>query len=352
MFFRMAGKDLPNYREYDQRVVFSEDVKKKIPQGVIPVFWDYYRYERDFYTTSIAKHRDIFDKEPIWAGGVWFWSSYCPLFSRSFDYTYPGLDACKETKLQEVLATVWGVPSVLSLAGLAWYADYDYVGCYDESSLKRCFRNACGEDYDTIMLTELPEHPDGRKFSLTNILAFNDPLYGFADKHFEGLQLKEYYQKVTKILNDNSPKNPLFKPAYDVIKKLSRLLELKADFGIRAKKAYDEKDLATLEKLALECDEITTRLQDLRNADFEDRIFQYKPQGWEFKDFLYGGLHQRLITTKRRILDFINGKIDKIEEFEEERLRIDGNDNASDAPLIDEWTLWANFKNYTFTINV
>ena len=42
MFFRFAGKDLQNFRDYDPRVVFTEEVKDKIPIGVRQVFWDYY----------------------------------------------------------------------------------------------------------------------------------------------------------------------------------------------------------------------------------------------------------------------------------------------------------------------
>lgn len=352
MFFRLAGKGLPNYREYDTRVEFSDEVKSKIPQDVIPVFWDYYRYEYDFYATNINKHRDIFNQEPIWAGGVWCWSSYCPLFSRSFDYTYPALDACKDTKLQEIVATIWGIPYFLSLAGLAWYADYDYLGYYDENSLKRCFRYACQEDYDTIMLTELPEHPDGQKFSLTNILAFNDPLLGFADKHFENLNLKDYYVNATKTLQASSPKNDIFKAQYQMITKLSHLLELKADFGIRAKDAYDKKDYDTLKTLILECDEILKRLQALRNAHYDAWMQFNKPQGWEFNDYRYGGLTQRFYTVKDRLSNYIDGKLDVIEELAEPRLRIDGCDNSSNAPLIDEWTLWASYTSYTFSKKV
>ncbi|MBO5269170.1 MAG: family 20 glycosylhydrolase, partial [Clostridia bacterium] len=196
MFFRLAGKGLKGYVDYDTRVQFTEKFRAEIPQGVRPIFWDYYNADTEFYRTNIEKHRFLFDREPIYAGGIWLWSGQGPLYSRSFDFTYPALDACRETGIKEVFATIWGGDDshlVLALPGLAWFADYDYVGGYDEASMKRSLRDACGEDYDTLMLCELPEHPDGQKISLTRGLLYNDPLLGLADKHFEHLPMKDYY---------------------------------------------------------------------------------------------------------------------------------------------------------------
>ena len=352
MFFRLAGKDLTNYREFDTRVEFSDEVKAKIPKGVTPVFWDYYRPEYDFYSINIEKHRNVFGVEPIFAGGVWLWSSYGPLFSRSLDYTLPALNACKDTNLKEVLATVWANENacqiILSMAGLAWYADFDYVGTYDEDSVKRCFRYAFNEDYDTVINTELPEHPDGQKLSLTTALLFNDPLLGLADTHFKDLALNDYYKKTSAKLSACKPKNQLFAPAYKVIENLSKVLELKADFGIRLKSAYDKKDIQTLANLALECDEISSRITALKDAHYDAWEFYNKPQGYEQFDIRYGGLIQRFNTVKRRVSAFLNGKINRIEELEEERLRIDG----GNGDLIDEWILWTRYTSYISAKNL
>ena len=346
MFFRMAGKNLDNYREFDTRVEFSEEIRKTVPEGVRPVFWDYYRFEKDFYSINIEKHRDFFGIEPIFAGGVWLWSSHCPLYSRSFEFTYPALDACRETNLKDVIATVWlnkGLNNlILSMAGLSWYADYDYCGGYDEVSVKNTLRYACNVDYDTLMLLELPEHPDGKKFSSTVALLFNDPLLGLADKHFDNLPLKKYYVDVTKKLTNNRPTNPLYLPAYLVIEKLSALLQYKADFGLRLKKAYGDKDSVKLAELLSECDVIIDKIKDLSNAHYDAWMKYNKPQGFEQIDIHYGALILRFETTKKRLLSYINGTINNIEELEEDRLRLDGFDNLSDKPLTDEWILWSN----------
>ena len=348
MFFRMAGKGLKGYIDYDTRVQFTEEFRNRIPQGVRPIFWDYYNADTEFYRTNIEKHRYLFDREPIYAGGIWLWSGQGPLYSRSFDFTYPALDACRETGVQEIFATIWGGDDshlILAMPGLAWFADYDYKGGYDEQSMKQCLRYACGEDYDTLMLCELPEHPDGQKCSLSRGLLYNDPLLGLADKHFEHLPMKDYYAAATAKMESVKPKSPLFAPAYELMIKLSSLLEYKADFGVRLKRAYDAKDRTALTAFITECDLILERLHALRDCHYGVWMHYNKPQGWELHDIRYGGLIQRFDTVKRRLADYLEGRTAQLEELEEERLRLYGADGDGD-PIPAHYFLWKRYQSY------
>jgi len=348
MFFRLAGKDLPVYNEYDMRVEFTEEFRKQIPQGVRTVFWDYYNSDKEFYRSNIEKHRLIFDREPIFAGGIWLWSGQGPLYSRSFDFTYPALDACRETGLGEIVATIWGGGDshlILAMPGLAWYADYDYVGGYDEESMKRCLRYACGVDYDDMALTELVQHPDGGKISLERPLLFSDPLLGIADKHFENLPMKDYYKDVTARLEAARPTNPLFAPAYELIVKLSSVLEYKAEFGVRLKRAYDANDRAALAELIAECDVIIERIHSMRDCHYGVWMKYNKPHAWETHDIRYGGLIQRFDTVKRRVSDYLEGRAERLEELEEERLRLYG-EAADINPDSGHAFLWRRYASY------
>ena len=346
MFFRMAGKGLNGYIDFDTRVQFTEEFRNSIPQGVRPIFWDYYNADKEFYRINIEKHRYLFDCEPVFAGGIWLWSSQGPLYSRSFDFTFPALDACRETGLQEIHATVWGGDDshlILAMPGLAWFADYDYRGGYDEASMKRCLRYACNVDYDTLMLCELPEHPDGQKSSLTRGLLYNDPLLGLADKHFEHLPMKDFYAATTAKLEANRPQNPLFAPAYELILKLSALLEYKADFGVRLKRAYDAHDRDALAAFIAECDLLLARLHALRDCHYGVWMHYNKPHGWELHDIRYGGLIQRFDTVKRRLADYLEGRVAHLEELEEERLRLYGEDGDGD-PIPAYYFLWKRYR--------
>jgi len=354
MFFRFAGKDLKNYVDFDVRVKFTPEVKALTPKGVQPVFWDYYTPDEDFYSINIDKHRDLFETEPIFGGGVWCWSGYCPVYSRSLDNSVPALDACRKKGVKEVFATVWGGSEhsmVMALAGFAWYADYDYTGSFDLESVKRCFARCCdGVSYDEIMLCELPEHPDGSKLSLTRALLFNDPLLGLVDKHIQGLPMEEYYRGVTKQLEEAKGPKGIFAPAYDAIVKVSALLENKADFGVRLKAAYDSGDREALQARLAECDVIIEKTKALRKSLRAMWMHYNTPFGWEEYDNGFGGLIARFDTVKERLSMYLGGEIDSIAELEEERLRLDGRPDDGSAPRFTQSFFWWRNTMYTSVI--
>ncbi|MBE6690187.1 MAG: beta-N-acetylhexosaminidase [Ruminococcaceae bacterium] len=325
MFFRMSGGQLQGYKDYDKRTVLRSDIAELVPRGVQQVFWDYYNPDEEFYSMNIDKHRQL-GENIMFAGGVWTWSGHCPLFSRSLRHTIPALDACRKKGIREVLATVWhnGAESclVLSLAGLAWYADYDYTGGYDEESVKRCFRYAVGERYDDFLKTELPEHPHGADMCITRSLVYNDPLLGLMDKHLEGIDMQAYYKKVIAELAGLGSAG-IFAPAFETVRALADLLYNKADFGVRLKKAYDADDREALAAMAEECDTVVAKLRTLRDVHRAAWMKYCKPFGWEIFDIRYGGQQLRFETAKARILAYLAGEIDAIEELAEERLRFD-----------------------------
>ncbi len=345
MFFRLAGKNLANLEDYDSRVTFSDDIKSKIPEGVQQVFWDYYHPDEDFYTRNIEKHKMICDNT-MFAGGVWTWSGHCPHFSRSRRNSIPALEACKKGGIREVIATVWHngaeANTILSLAGLAWYADYDYTGRFDEKSATRCFENATGLCYDDFMALELPELPHGGEVCISRPLTYNDPLIGLIDKHIQGIDTKKYYKAATERLSAIGKSGTVFDPSIEIIKLLSSLLENKADYGVRLKSAYDKKDTEALKELMSECDIIIEKLKLLRTAQKKAWFLYYKPFGWEVHDVRYGAMIMRFETAKERISDFTEGRISSIEELEAERLRL--NCTPDDAEPFSQNFLWFPFQ--------
>jgi len=349
MFFRLAGKNLKNYAEYDMRTEFSEEVLAKVPKGIQQVFWDYYKPNEEFYAVNIDKHNAVFGDDTIFAGGVWTWSSHCPLFSRSLNHTIPALEACRKKGVREVFATIWHNGAecnlILGLAGLAWYADYDYKGGYDPETVKQTFAMSCGASYDDLMLCELPEHPDGGLVSLTRAFLYNDPMVGLVDKHLEGLETREYYRSVSARLAAAPKDQGIFTPAFDTIIRLTSLLENKADFGVRLKAAYDAKNTAALAGLAAECDVIIEKTKALRASHKASWMEYSKPFGWEVFDIRYGGIICRFETAKERILAYLAGDLEIIEELEAERLRLDGKPAATEPRFAGKF-LWMQYQTY------
>jgi len=349
MFFRMAGKDIPGFGDYDKRTVLPADIGKYVPAGVQQIFWDYYHPDQEFYDVNIEKHKLLGDNT-LFAGGVWTWSGHCPQYSRSLRNSLPALDSCKKYGIKEVIATVWHNGSecnlIMSLAGLTWYADYDYKGRYDEDSVKECFNYSCGQSYDEFMKTELPEYPhgDNTHTGITRALLYNDPLTGLMDKQISAMDTASYYKNVSEQIKDIGCNAGTFSPAIEVIKKLSSVLENKADFGVRLKNAYDTKDNQALSALAAECDIISDKIKALREIHRTAWMEYNKPFGWDIHDIRYGGLIMRFDTAKIRINAYLAGELDRMEDLEEERLRFDCREDGS--PFGGDF-LWYHYPTLT-----
>ena len=254
--------------------------------------------------------------------------------------------------MKEIFATVWHNGSegslILSMAGLAWYADYDYHGGYDEESVKTCFRYACeGVSYDDLMKFEFPEHPDGSLLSLTRAFLYNDPMLGLVDKHLEGMDLGTYYRQVSAQLAQAVEGTGVFRHACETILRLSELLEYKADFGVRLREAYLAADRDTLAKMAEECDCIAARIDALRKAHRKAWMKDNKPFGWEVHDIRYGGLIARFDTVKERLTAYLNGEAESLDELTEERLRLDGKLGENVEPRFHSRFLWMRYQTYT-----
>ena len=355
MFFRLAGKDLQNYSDYDMRVELPDYICDFVPKGVRQVFWDYYKDYESFYAENIEKHKKL-GENTVFAGGVWGWSGYSIHFSRSLANTRPALLACKHKGIKHIIATVWHNGSeaqlITSLAGLAWYADFDYTGEFSIDSIKECFKRCCGDFYDDIMRTEEIEYPHGGIFGISRALMFNDPLTGLVDKHIEEQGVDgSYYVKLSESYKKLGKNSGIFEPAFDVIRAYSSLMENKADFGVRLIKAYKENDRAALQSLLEECDVIISKFQAFIDAYRKAWMTYNKPFGFEVHDIRHGGNIARFITAKSRINDYLSGKSEKIEELEEERLYIDCHDYKENENKFGGGFIWTGHKKFS-TVNI
>lgn len=325
MFFRMAGKDISDYSDYDIRVNLPEDIGEQVPKGVRTVFWDYYHPEQAFYDINLKKH-ELFGGETIFAGGVWAWSTYSILYKNTIRNSVPALKACKENGVKEVIAAVWHNGSVaslvMSLAGLAMYAEISYLGCYDEKKVSESLERCCGVPLADFLAVEEIEYPDREEMTQgsSKLLLYNDPLIGLLDRHVAMLETGDYYRKLTKQIEHIGKGNSMIEPGFDVLKKLCSLLENKADFGVRLKKAYDAEDKDTLKALLQECDVILSKLNELRSTHRNSWMLYNKSFGWEVHDIRYGGLMMRFDTVKSNLKAYLAGEINQIDTLEEKRL--------------------------------
>ena len=323
MPFYFFGRHLEGYKVYDSRIVLPDNIGELFA-GARPVFWAYGDMGVENFEKLFDEHKKI-PGETMFAGGVWIWSGFAPLYELSKKATISAMTACKNKGIKEVLATVWTNgsegSSILTLAGMTWFADIDYVGEYKEESVKKCFADATGGlNIDEFMLLESLEHPTEDSFCATRALCYNDPMIPLIDAHIPEGGVGAHYKKTTEAIRAVAEKQGAFAPAFLQLLRLSELLEDKADFGIKLKAAYDKQDKEEMRTLADLCDAMIEKIKALREQHKATFFTYNKPFGWELHDMRYGMMLMRFETTKERINDYLSGKLDRLEELEETRL--------------------------------
>lgn len=88
--------------------------------------------------------------------------------------------------------------------------------------------------------------------------------------------------------------------------------------GYKTRKAYEAGDKDTLRRLAMEDYRQTeAQLRAFHRALEKQWFTDNKPCGFDVQDLRLGGILQRTSSCRRRLLDYVNGKIDCIPELEE-----------------------------------
>ena len=109
------------------------------------------------------------------------------------------------------------------------------------------------------------------------------------------------------------------------------VLSIKFDLGKRVRAAYAETDKETLKKLAEnDFPECIKRMRIFYETFRTQWYTVNKTYGFEIQDLRLGGLILRMESCRERLLDYCDGKIDKIEELEEPVM-------FNDSGIINSW---------------
>ncbi len=322
MFFRLACKG----EYYEPNANISQDIKDAVPKDVALAYWDYYHDDTDFYNGMIEKHLE-FNREVWFAGGAYRWNGgIAPMNAFSLKVMKPAMQSVRQKGIENVLITMWGDNggecSFFSLLP-ALYAIRQYAdGNTDEERIKNGFSQLFGMDYDDFMLLDISNKIDIDELTLSNpskCLLYTDPFMGIFDKTLETMPYIPY-DDYTKTLKKHAKTAKEFTYIFNVQANLCNVLAIKAYLGIETRKAYESKNHTALKSLIKEYKELCKRLERLHKTFYILWNKDNKPQGWEIQDVRLGGLIQRIKTCARRLKDYVNGKLERIDELEEELL--------------------------------
>ena len=81
-----------------EKTEIPEEYRNAIPEGVIPVYWNYYSREGSVYDDMLYNHKQLTDK--LWfAGGAWTWTGFVPNNKFSLETMIPAFEACEKYKV-------------------------------------------------------------------------------------------------------------------------------------------------------------------------------------------------------------------------------------------------------------
>lgn len=337
MFFHFAGgDDIP------------QEVINMTPKEVALVYWNYYTQKKERYEVMFSKHLK-FNNDIVFAAGAWSWGGIVPDNLFSIGAAKAAIPAAKEKGINNVMITLWGDDgsecSFLSmLPSLMVYSELNYNREFNETALEKNFKAMTGINYKDYLLLDTSPRTKGIEkdffgFHPAKYLLFQDTLAGIFDLNLIPYETANHYKEAAKKLNELLPSVPgVFEALFKANKLLCEIISLKADLGLELRKNYREGNKEVLQDLANNRITLIISLIENFHEEFHKVWLQmFKSFGWEIQDIRYGGLIMRLNNVRNILLNYVENRIDVIEELEENILPYGGfNRNSPLQPYADE----------------
>ncbi|MBQ9965355.1 MAG: beta-N-acetylhexosaminidase [Clostridia bacterium] len=302
-----------------------EEIREKaaLPQNVSLVYWDYYSTDVERYKRMFAVNK-AFDRPVIFAGGAWTWKGFAPDNKFSIDTTIAALKGCRESDVNDILITIWGDDgnecSRFAVLPALFYTSELAKGNEDEADIKAKFQQFTGIPFDDFMLLD---EVNGKEREGVNsahkYLLYDDAFMGIYDfKVEEGTN--EYYKALKEKLEKISVPED-YKRIFDYCTYLCDVLSVKSELGVKTRSIYRLGDNKALRDLAL--NDYTLAIEKIKafHKVYENFwMWENKPFGFEIQDMRLGGLISRLESCKQRLIGFCDGKLERIDELEEDIL--------------------------------
>lgn len=319
MFFRILNQSSGGGYENGTESI-PEKVRSMIPDNVNLIYWDYYSVDKQNYCDKIKSHSAL--KENIWfAGGLWTWLGFAPHNDFSIRATEAAFSACAENGVKDIILTVWGDDggecSRFAILPSLFYASEIAKGNYDIDSIKTNFKAKFKIGFDEFMGLDLLKTPNKNQgtVSCDKFFFYNDCFTGLCDTLVMNDYSACYTQQADEL--EKLAGNTEYGVLFNSLAKLCKVLALKTNLGIRTRKAYESFDKETMKHIIEDYDKLFVLIEDFYTAYEKQWMWENKPHGFDIQDIRIGGLLMRVRHNKQRLLQFIKGDIERIEELEE-----------------------------------
>ena len=330
MYFRVHAADGMDYYSPDTEI--PESTRRLIPENMTQVFWHYGEAAApDADDFMLAKHKAL-NRPVIMATGAWSWVGHFPEFHHMKIGNRKSLDACRRQDVRDVMLTVWSNDNAecelfVNLLSLSYFAELCYDKDATEEKLRERFEAVTGGDYRLFHSTSYYHndfehstefaHRDHRFFGKQ--LFWQDPLGGLYENALWKKPMSEHYAYATEVFAGEHEGKWAY--LYDYARTVFEYLQKKTYIAERLVKAYKADDRATLKAMVDEhIPEMIERTHALHKAHKATWFKNNKAQGWQNMDVRYAGMAARFETARELLCDYLDGRADRVEELEDERL--------------------------------
>lgn len=298
-----------------------------VDKDVSLVYWDYYHTKEEEYDGMFYNHKQL--TNDVWfAGGAWSWLGVTPLNQFTSQTMLPAMRSCRKNGIENVIITLWGdgggeCSHFSQLASLFCIAQY-LNGVENEQLIKTRFKRIVGVDFDDFMLLDSANRLQGvnAEQNPSRYMLYSDYFNGFLDYTVDVSNIQHYKDSAEK-LHTLAKKYRKYAYVFDVQAKLCDVLKYKYALGYLTRKAYQSDDKNALFVLAQkDYVQVEKTLKDFHRAFQKQWFNDNKPCGFDVQDLRLGGIIQRTSSCRHRLLDYVNGKISRIDELEEQILPI------------------------------
>ncbi len=328
MLFRLQAKG-----EYytDEPIAFPKEIAAQIPDNVELVYWDYYHRKKKDYDSMLQSHKSL-GKTTWFAGGAWSWNGFAPMNAVTLATMKPAMQSVAERGINDVLVTCWGDDGkecsyfalLPALYAIRQYAD----GNFNQDAIEKGFYKLFKIPFNDFMALDLPNCAGNKPLDSEGneliqnpckSLLYSDPFMGIFDKlvaQERAIPYRDYATRLKKL----AKKAGVFGYLFDTLSKLCSVLELKAELGVRTRRAYQANSKQAIKGLIKDYMQVEKRLRVFHEAFMILWHKENKPQGWEVQDARLGGLIRRVQTCREKLQKYSKGKLLSIKELEEDLL--------------------------------
>ena len=335
MYMRAFNDGQYYIKEYKK---VPKDVIDAIPEGVVPVYWDYYHHDEETYDIHFDAHKQM-SKNTWFAGGTWSWGGFMPHNEYGMATMKPAIRSAVKNKVKNAFITMWGddgaecskVAMLPSLFAISEFAK----GNEDMDVIKAKFKRLAGIEFDEFMLLDAPNNINGSSVEYKTpvnpckYMLYSDYFNGFLDITVVGGE-GEKYKVLAEKLYAVAKKTRKYGYLFNTAAKLCDALAVKFELGYKTRAAYKAGDKETLRALAEhDYPEAEKRIKAYALAFEKQWYYENHPSGFDVQDNRLGAIIHRTSTCRRRLLDYVSGKISSIPELEEELLPYEGTSKRS-----------------------